>query len=153
MYVSNFISLPSSRKLQIKLDTNTDNLIGIVAREKWHSTKSPDMEGCAHKYVNLKYKRPKKGARNLMPHNNFAKPKHNYISNDFSAQQTVYHLPLCKLSKQAPTEGPYNVKPTLQPFNTNNHVAALRDHHHHHHHRVLLLLVEHRASIKSFQAL
>jgi len=48
-----------------------------------------------------------------MPHNNFAKPKYNYISNDFSAQQTAYHLPLCKLPNQAPTEGPYNVKPTL----------------------------------------
>jgi len=42
------------------LNTNTDKMTGTVAREKWHSTKSPDLWGSAQKYVDLKYKRPKK---------------------------------------------------------------------------------------------
>jgi hypothetical protein len=64
---------------------------------------------------------------NIMPHDNFAQPKHNDTSGDFSAQQSAYCLPLCKLANQALTGGPYHVKPTLWPFKTYNHVTEQQD--------------------------
>ena len=43
----------------------------------------------------------KKGVWNIMSHYNFAQPKYNDTSSNFSAQQTARHLPLCKHSNQA----------------------------------------------------
>jgi hypothetical protein len=62
-----------------------------------------------------------------MPHDSFAQPKDNDTSRDFSAQQTAYRLPLCKLANKAPTGGPYHVKPTLWPFKTYNHITEEED--------------------------
>lgn len=65
-----------------------------------------------------------------MPHDNFAQPKHNDTSRDFSAQQTAHRLPLCKFANQALTVGPYHVKPTLWPFKTimsqNNRILSTK---------------------------
>jgi hypothetical protein len=62
-----------------------------------------------------------------MPQDNFAQPKHNDTSMDFSAQQTAYRLPLCKLANQASTGGPSHVKPTFWPFKTYNNVTEQQE--------------------------